>query len=628
MTFYTVTATARLAQSSPSVSLEKGAYRLRAPQVRNVAVSDKSRRQHDAANSYHAAPVAYSKQMALLIVFLILATIASFSTAYYLFTTRWAVLALPSAAVPDATSDISPSVPPISPAVSQAGPQVVHFDAPSELSSPGTNGHNHSRDRGRLLGPWRMMGGSAKIYHAEEKYLAYLPHSGFHNQRIAFENALVLSRLLNRTLLVPPVRLGNRPLPYKLYEELSVLLANSTKDDLRHCITTEEEKEEDQEVSAECLDYYEYTHVPWDWLVDLGPIKAEQKLIQRWNLTDAWLRHELHILPDDVFALHDVDRNHYGFHDFVYSNKNTKNPMMARKYAQTIHISVLASRPERLIQLGTLFGSSRLHLRDRGHHSVRGVIRRSMAFTNPHLVRAAEAIRVALGGTFLAAHVRIADGSFEARAQENVRLIWWKLLTSVLGFESDDALELEYELEDMLEYDDPEQTHEQESESDGSDSEPALDIPYIAVDKPALRAPHPDLPPLPQIHPQLSSLLTCPRKLHTAPHLLQFNIPLFIATDLPSSSSPLHISPLLSRLTRSFPCTFFLSDFPVETRPLQDLVNGRDDVPLGRFLMPFLDAMVAGRAWGVVGTERSTFSAFVTDVLWRTYHGWEIVQRG
>ncbi|KAL8284078.1 hypothetical protein RQP46_005191 [Phenoliferia psychrophenolica] len=37
------------------------------------------------------------------------------------------------------------------------------------------------------------------------RYLSYLPHSGFHNQRIALTNAFVLSTLLNRTLLVPPI---------------------------------------------------------------------------------------------------------------------------------------------------------------------------------------------------------------------------------------------------------------------------------------------------------------------------------------------------------------------------------------------------------------------------------------
>ena len=35
---------------------------------------------------------------------------------------------------------------------------------------------------------------------AEEKFLGYLPHSGFHNQRIELENALLLGKLLGRTV--------------------------------------------------------------------------------------------------------------------------------------------------------------------------------------------------------------------------------------------------------------------------------------------------------------------------------------------------------------------------------------------------------------------------------------------
>jgi hypothetical protein len=34
----------------------------------------------------------------------------------------------------------------------------------------------------------------------QEKYLGFLPHSGFHNQRIALENAMLLGFLLNRTV--------------------------------------------------------------------------------------------------------------------------------------------------------------------------------------------------------------------------------------------------------------------------------------------------------------------------------------------------------------------------------------------------------------------------------------------
>jgi hypothetical protein len=43
---------------------------------------------------------------------------------------------------------------------------------------------------------------------ATQKYLAYLPHSGFHNERVELQNALMLAHLLDRALVVPRVRIG------------------------------------------------------------------------------------------------------------------------------------------------------------------------------------------------------------------------------------------------------------------------------------------------------------------------------------------------------------------------------------------------------------------------------------
>ena len=70
---------ARLAQSSPSVSLEKGAYRLRAPRMRTLS---KSRIQplHLSLRGPDTPRTAYQKQMAVLIIFLISATVSCFST--------------------------------------------------------------------------------------------------------------------------------------------------------------------------------------------------------------------------------------------------------------------------------------------------------------------------------------------------------------------------------------------------------------------------------------------------------------------------------------------------------------------------------------------------------------------
>ncbi|KAI7821545.1 hypothetical protein BC939DRAFT_478259 [Gamsiella multidivaricata] len=77
------------------------------------------------------------------------------------------------------------------------------------------------------------------------KYLTFLPHSGFHNQRTELENALLLARLLNRTLIMPKVYLGP-PMPWRTFRLLHTRLLYQTKIGLEHCraiIENQEEKE-------------------------------------------------------------------------------------------------------------------------------------------------------------------------------------------------------------------------------------------------------------------------------------------------------------------------------------------------------------------------------------------------
>ncbi|KAI0744290.1 hypothetical protein C8Q80DRAFT_889485 [Daedaleopsis nitida] len=430
------------------------------------------------------------------------------------------------------------------------------------------------------------------IDHATAKFLAYLPHSGFHNQRIALENALVLARLLNRTLLLPPVRLGS-PLTYVPFDDLYEISANSSKIGLEHCAQLIHHA---ADLPLECDDYMSYTHASWDWLVDLSAIRREQGLLEGWNFTDAWLHDVLGIDSDKIYYLKETTRNQYSFQDFV-----TIDPP-ARKFEESIHIATLSRRPERLIQLGTLFGSSRLHLRARTTFQLRKYIREQMAFTNEHLVYAASGISEDLGGAYLGVHLRVTDGIFEWSAPENVRLAWWKLLQISFGFSNEELLDLE---EELFPEEDP------------------LEPPVIAPDLPALRSPHPPLSPLPP-NATPSTAISCREPLHTARKLHVLNVPLYIATDAHNPS----LNPVLWRFIRTFPCAFFLEDFAEHTRPLRALLSETDGVPVGGLLMPFLDAMVVGQAWQVVGTEQSTFSTFVTDVLWRTYHGFAIVQRG
>ncbi|KAG0345721.1 hypothetical protein BG004_003203 [Podila humilis] len=67
-----------------------------------------------------------------------------------------------------------------------------------------------------------------------EKFITFLPHSGFHNQRSELENALLLARLLNRTLIMPKVYLGP-PMPWLSWKLLHSRLLYQTKTGLEHC---------------------------------------------------------------------------------------------------------------------------------------------------------------------------------------------------------------------------------------------------------------------------------------------------------------------------------------------------------------------------------------------------------
>ncbi|KAI0793157.1 hypothetical protein BC629DRAFT_352373 [Irpex lacteus] len=467
----------RQSQASPSVALEKGAYRLRSTR-RNTAKSTPLRARAHSRASSNPPTLHYEKQMALLVVLLICATVTCFGTAYYLFTT-----------------------------------------------------------------------------------------SGFHNQRIAFENALVLARLLNRTLLVPPARLGNAFLYYSPFDELQEMLVQSDKRLLQHC----RETANDYDVPEECVDFDGYTQVPWDWLVDLSDIQQHQKFLVRRNFTDEWLYDALAIEKEDIFSLPDTSRDMYGFQDF---DPLSTASGLGRKYQYMIHLSTLSLREEPLIYLGSLFGSSRLHLRDARNLDIRKYIRQNMARLNPMLLDVATSVQRALGAPYIGAHIRLGDGIFEENAAQNSRLAWWKIVHGVLGLPIDDTLAIERRFGDIGLFE-------------------SLDPPESILgewERPTLHMPT-------QAGTSTSTL--CKNRLHTDSSLLPLNTPLFISSD---ASEPWD-DPHLALFTRSFPCTFFLSDFPDHTAHLHSMINSLDGLSLQPFLMPFVDALVVARGIKVVGTE-------------------------
>jgi len=429
---------------------------------------------------------------------------------------------------------------------------------------------------------------------SDTKYLTYYPHSGLHNQHIALENAIVLAQQPNRTLLVPFLRLG-KPIRYVSFEKLGRFLALGSKTGLEHCPLVPA----GIPAPDECSGYEEWTSIPWDHLVNLSAMEENMgvKMIQ-WDgspIAQYMKKSQINIFEADTLTLQDSGPYDFRFLDTLDDVSPTRD-----KYLYSIYIPKLAQAPERLLQIGTLFGSSRLRLKQGVSKIVRRDVRTGMAFTNPYLSRVADMIYEALGAVYIGAHLRVGDGQFEQRSTDNARSIWWKLVHLVCGLDLEETLALEQQF-----------SHFDED----------LDPPLIQPDLPSLRVPHPPLPPLPRTS---KPKIWCRAPLHTSPPLQRLNIPLYIATDSPNPAADL----LFSIYLQTFPCIFFLADFSSRLTPLDALINPYDQVPLKGFLMPVLDAMVLARAREVVVTDGSTFGTFVKDVLWRRHWGFEIVQRG
>ncbi|KAK7057444.1 hypothetical protein R3P38DRAFT_2598739 [Favolaschia claudopus] len=479
--------------------------------------------------------------MAALIVLLALACLASFGFAYYLFTTRW-----------DTTKPRS----------------LLHLADESAQVVP-IDSFRHSR----------------RQYHSTERFLSYLPHSGLHNQRIALENAIVLGMLTNRTVLVPPIRLGRKPLRYVNFDSLHHELIISGKIGLRHC-----SRIGSKFLPPECFDYFDYTHVSSAWLFNLTTVEESLPLAYLDDLSNFSMRSKLDLSQSDIFTLRDLTPYHYRFVDTTHNSSS--------KFVESIYISDLARYPHRLLEIGTLFGSSRLRLRDKTNKTLRTRVRQCMDFSSPPLVNAANTISKALGHHFLGAHVRLKDGSFEANAQLTLQQVWWKLVCDHLQFNVSEASHLAQSLQ--------------------------------VFSPPTLRAPLQNSRYHNETRPHLQALalstfsMRCRGRRHTSAHLARLNQPLFISTDAKNPAS----DPLFSGFLRTFPCAFFLSDFDIYLKELDHLWNGYDGTLLRSFLIPLLDASVVGRAWAVAGTDGSTFSQFIQDVLWTQRHGLGIVERG
>ncbi|VDB88354.1 unnamed protein product [Peniophora sp. CBMAI 1063] len=464
---------------------------------------------------------------------------------------------------------------------------------------------------------------SSSAISAGGRYMSYMPHSGFHNQRIALENALTLASILNRTLLLPPARLGLKPAIHyapsnTLWKTLLSAVPTSNTSSPEQCSINPNN-------ALWCEPLGDATHVPWHWLVDFTSFGPSFNVWAPATPSYPWYDGAEPLLSNDTADFFDSS---------VYSHRivdiPTEHSTSLGRYSSPLDLETLRNVSARHLRLGSLFGSARLRFRETRNIAIRSHVRAHVRITNSIIESLSNIVVDKLGGRdkYVSAHVRVNDRQFESRG--GAQAAWFLLVSRLLG-----GHDLAKELELLF-----------------FNATTASDEYYLKSYNPA-RAIPPRVPePVPARAPHLN--LPCTRRLHEEAWLAPLNVPLFLASDARPDD------PRLSKFMRTFPCTFTLAELlpfdspvplpttalsslhefdPVASHTLVDsdphvlirpdqLHSSFDGAPLISHLAPLLDAHIAAQAATVAGTPESTFSSHILDVGWPTAHERQITQRG
>lgn len=435
----------------------------------------------------------------------------------------------------------------------------------------------------------------------QEKYLSYLPHSGFHNQRIELENALLLAAYLNRTLLVPPVYLASPAMPWLRYEKLHERLLFQTKNGLQHCAQLQQQG---LPLPSECLNNFRWTNIPWSFFYNMTAIGQHVPVIFRPGLQYEWLYKTFHIKQDDVYFFKDMSPYEYQIHD------DRSQDLPLDRFNSRIDLVTLEQIEHKVLHFGSMFGSYRVLAETEQHAEILRKIRSNMIFRNPVLSSAASRIVTQLGGAnnFVGMHVRVGDGIFKLRASILVDDIFHELVDKFTDLTLEQVIEYEGGIEqhdldrtESTEYEMKLRAFHPVDEQDGNYTKP-ITVHHAAGAHLNMEEPLID-----------TSKLSCQQGDATTSKFK--NTVLYIATDAPDPRN----HPLLKKLFKVFPCTFILQDFMQELQDIKKLQVVEEGVKLDSYLIPMIDAMISAHGHTFLGTPHSTFTSYIERQLHPVY---------
>ncbi|RIA95680.1 hypothetical protein C1645_680199, partial [Glomus cerebriforme] len=261
----------------------------------------------------------------------------------------------------------------------------------------------------------------------EEKFLTYLPHNGFHNQRIALMNSIMMAYLTNRTLILPPV--------------LAYFYPNTGIND------------DDSQIlcNKKYSKYDKFTMLDWEQIFDFSEIRKYVKMVNRgYDFSFDTLNQKFNLNENDTFLLIENEQYKFRFYDNDESNKNLGN------FKKKFLISDLLKIDQKLLHLSSLFGSHKIMLEKEKNIKFLKLIHNKLIINNPNVLRVTDQVIKELGGkgTYFGLHIRVGDAVFRIHKKDTINIIYDKLMKSLIKFDliRDSKKFFDFNLEKCLKY--------------------------------------------------------------------------------------------------------------------------------------------------------------------------------
>ncbi|KAG9287291.1 hypothetical protein G9A89_008921 [Geosiphon pyriformis] len=260
----------------------------------------------------------------------------------------------------------------------------------------------------------------------QEKFLTYLPHSGFHNQRISLTNAIFLAWYTNRTLILPPTILG-RKIPWSPNAALMSSLARfKAHKDSSDCDDSNDFDDSDDLVEnskEKCLRFTaSYTLLRWDEILDMEYIERYVRIRNREDFSSTNLYTMLNITNPQTEIYYPTEATRY---DYQFFDESTPNDSVT-PFSRRASLCSLRERKEKLIHFYSVYSSKRLTLNLWGNKRFKEtVIDRHLVFGNPVLLDVANEITKKLGGSgqYVGIHLRAGDHGYKKYKKETIQIL-------------------------------------------------------------------------------------------------------------------------------------------------------------------------------------------------------------